>query len=290
MKGSIPASLAVLALAAAAAFAQDPAKWTSLEDGLKAAKKSGRPLLLVTSWKHGVCNTCDTWHDRVPVDAEVAKQIARFEHAEWQYDGLNGKVIPWTKEHGGTSDDPAVQVFVVAPDSGKVTRAPKDEAYAPGGFAKWLKEQADAFEKTRVATRIAFVAAEVVSEGEGASAKWTCPAIDAAKKDGKPVLVYVTRGERPDADKAAKAQAAASRKLEKGLLDSEQAAKAAEGWTLVKLDLADAGHLAYAKTLGADKAPALLLLVPGEEKPQTVDAATTGDALAFKLKKFAPKK
>jgi hypothetical protein len=289
MKGSILASLAAALLAGVAA-GEDAVKWTSLDDGLKAAKKSGRPLLLVTSWKHGVCNTCDTWHDRVPGDADVAKQAARFEQAEWQYDGLNGKVIPWTKEHGGTSDDPAVQVFVVVPDTGQVTRAPRDEAFAPAEFAKWLKEQADAFEKAHPATRVAFLAADVKSKGEGAAAKWTCPAIDAAKKDQKPVLVYVTRGERADADKAAKAQAAASRKLEKGLLDSEQAAKAVEGWTLVKLDVAEPDQLAYAKTLGADKAPALLVLVPGEDKPQTIDLSITGEALAFRLKKAAPKK
>ena len=100
----------------------------------------------------------------------------------------------------------------------------------------------------------------------------------------------MSRGERADADKSAKAQAAASRKLEKGLLDSEQAAKAVDGWTLVRLDVADADQLAFAKTLGADKAPALLVIVPGEEKPQTIDASITGEALAFRLKKLATKK
>jgi hypothetical protein len=294
MKGSIAVatavSLAAAVLLAGVAAAQDPGKPANLEDGLKAAKKSGKPLLLVTSWKHGVCNTCDTWHDRVPGDADVAKQIVRFVEAEWQYDGLNGKVIPWTKEHGGTSDDPAVQVFVVVPDTGVVTRAPRDEAFAPGDFAKWLKEQADAFEKTHAATRIAFAAADVKTEVAGTTTKWTCAAIDAAKKDMKPVLVYVTRGERADADKTAKAQAAASRKLEKSLFDSDQAAKAAEGWTLLKLDVAEADQLAYAKLLGADRAPALLALVPGEEKPQAIDLTITGEVLAFKLKKLAPKK
>lgn len=293
MKGSIAVPLAAAlaaALLAGVAAAQEPAKWSNLEDGLKAAKKNGKPLLLVTSWKHGVCNTCDTWHDRVPSDADVAKQMARFEQAEWQYDGLTGKVIPWTKEHGGTSDDPAVQVFVVVPDTAQVTRAPRDEAFAPGDFAKWLKGEADAFEKTHVATRIAFAAAEIKTEIQGTTTKWSCAAIDAAKKDAKPVLVYVSRGERADADKTAKAQAAASRKLEKGLLDSEQAAKAVEGWTLVKLDVAEADQLAYAKLLGADKAPVLLAFGPGDDKPQALDLTITGEALAFKLKKLAAKK
>jgi hypothetical protein len=282
--------LAAALLAVSAALAQEPSKWTNLDEGLAAAKKSGKPLLLVTIWKHGVCNTCDTWRDRVPGDGDVQKQTARFEQAEWQYDGLAGKVIPWTKAHGGTSEDPAVQVFVVQPDSGQAVRAPRDDAYAPSAFAKWLKEQADSYEKSHPSTRIAFAAAEVKVDVDGTTRNVSCPALDAAKKDGKPALVYVSHGERADADKTTKPQAAASRKLEKGLLDSEQAAKAAEGWTLVRLDLADADHLAFAKTLGVEKAPALLAIVPGEDKPQTIDVSITGDALAFKLKKLVAKK
>ena len=54
--------------------------------------------------------------------------------------------------------------------------------------------------------------------------------------------------------------------------------------------LADADQCAYARALGADKAPALLLIVAGEDKPQLLDVAITADALAFKLRKLAPKK
>ena len=215
----------------------------------------------------------------------MAKQLPRFEQVEWLYDGLAGKVIAWTREHGGTSEDPSVQAFVVVPSGGQVTRAPRESAYAPGEFAKWLKAQADTFERTHPATRMAFVTAEVTTETSGTTKSWSCAAIDDAKANAKPVILYVGRGERAEADKAAKAQAAASRKLEKGVLDSETAAKAADGWVLLKLDVADPDHLAYAKTLGVEKAPALLLLVPGAEKPQALDLAITGDALAYKLKK-----
>jgi hypothetical protein len=283
-------TLVTIALLAVAASAQEPARSTNLEDGLKAAKRSGKPLLLVTCWKHGVCNTCDTWRDRVPADPDVAKQTTRFEQAEWLYDGLNGKVIPWTKAHGGTSDDPAVQVFVVTPDGGQVARAPREQAYAPAEFAKWLKEQADAFEKAHPATRIAFVAAEVAVEVDGTTRKVSCPALDAARRDAEPVLVYVARADHPDAEKSAKLQAAACRKLEKGLLGSEAAAKALEGWTCLRFDVADADQAAFAKTLGVDKAPALLAIVPGEEKPVVLDTTVAGEALAFKLRKLVAKK
>ncbi len=289
MKAPMSALLGAVLLAGAA-LAQDPVPASNLEDGLKAAKKSGKPLLVVTIWKEGVCNSCDTWRGRVPKDADVARQLSRFERVEWLYDGLNGKVIPWTKEHGGTSEDPAVQVFVVGLGGREVTRAPRDSAFAPEAFAKWLKDEADTFGKAHPVTRIPFVAAQVTKTQGGTTPTWSCAAIDDARSSKIPVLVYVGRGEPDASDKAAKAQAAASRKLEKGLLDSETAAKALDGWTLVKLDVADADHLAYAKSLGVEKAPALLLIVPGEEKPQVVDPSITADSLAFKLKKLAPKK
>ena len=283
-------ALAALALAGAVALAQDPQRWTNLDDGLKAAKKSGKPVLVVTIWNTGVCNTCDTWRDRVPKDAEVAKQVPRFEQVEWRYDGLNGKVIPWTRQHGGTSDDPAVQAFVVTPDSGDVARAPRETVYAPSQFAKWLKEQADAFEKSHPATKVPFVPAEVSETGEGEAKKWTCAAVDEARAAKRPVLLYVSRADRADGDKPAKVQATASRKVEKAALESAEVAKALEGWTLLRLDVADPAHAAYAKSLGADKAPALLAIVPGEEKPQELDTALAADSLAFRIRKLAPRK
>ena len=54
MKASIFAPLAAVVLLGGAALAQDPAKASNLEDGLKAARKSGKPLLVITSWKLGV--------------------------------------------------------------------------------------------------------------------------------------------------------------------------------------------------------------------------------------------
>ena len=49
-------------------------------------------------------------------DEAVAKLLPRFECVEWHYDGLNGKIIPWTMEHGNESHDPSVLAFVVAAD------------------------------------------------------------------------------------------------------------------------------------------------------------------------------
>jgi hypothetical protein len=266
------AALAVVAAAGLAA-AQEPPKWANLDDGLKAAKRTGKPLLLVTAWKHGVDLTGDTWHERVPTDPEVAKQLWRFEQAEWQYDGLGGRVIPWTREHGGTGEDPTLQAFVVLPDTGQVTRAPRDDAFAPSAFAKWLKDQADAFEKTHPIPKLAYVKGDVRTEGEGTAAKWVCPALDAARKDDRKVLLFISRSEKSDADKTAKAQAAASKKTEKGFLDSERFARFYQGWTLIKIDLSDPDDLAFAKSYGVEKAPYYLLFRPGDEKPEEIDPA-----------------
>lgn len=54
MKAPMFAPLAAAALLAASALAEDPAKSSNLEDGLKAAKRSGKPVLVVTTWKPGV--------------------------------------------------------------------------------------------------------------------------------------------------------------------------------------------------------------------------------------------
>jgi hypothetical protein len=284
----------VLLLAAAAALGQDVRVFANLDDGLAAAKKSGRPVLVVTRWRNGVCNSCDAWRDRVPRDADVQRQLARFEQVEWLYDGPGGKVIRWTKEHGGTSEDPAVQAFVVAADAPQVAvaRAPLERVYAPAEFAKWLKEQAEAYEKAHPATKLRFAGAELVVEIEGTTTRRSCPAVDAARDASRPVLLYVFRGDRDGADKAAKAESAQCRRLEKAAFDSDAVLKATDGWVLVKLDLADADHAAYAKSLGVERAPALLALLPCEDKPQLVDVAsvTSGDALAFKLKKLAAAK
>jgi hypothetical protein len=110
---------------------QSPEWATSLDAACKTARTSGKPVLVVTCWKEGLCHTCDTWRERVPVHDDVQKQFERFELAEWHYDGLGGKVITWTRENGGTSDDPAAQAFVTDAEGDVVERAPDDVLYAP---------------------------------------------------------------------------------------------------------------------------------------------------------------
>ncbi|MHC4821939.1 MAG: hypothetical protein ACYTDX_09500, partial [Planctomycetota bacterium] len=46
-------------------------------------------------------------------DETVLAQVKRYEPVEWWYDGLKGKIIPWTLENGGKSHDPSILAFVV---------------------------------------------------------------------------------------------------------------------------------------------------------------------------------
>lgn len=220
-------------------------------------------------------------------DAAVLDAAARFERVEWLYDGLKGKIIPWTKANGGTSDDPSVQAFVVDLDGKVVERATDADAHQPKAFVRWLTKHADAWEKAHPKTKVAFVPAEIVAEGEGAERTVKCAALDDARAAGTPVAVYVGRGPRTDDDAKAKAEAAASRAFEKGTLNSDDAAKAASGWTLLRLDRGDKDQAALAKSLGVEEAPALLLFAPGAEKPQALPRDATGASLAFQMKKTA---
>lgn len=234
----------------------------------------------------------------MPGDEGVRGQLERFERVVWRYDGLDGKVIPWTLANGGTSHDPSVQAFVVAPDGKLLSRCEDAAVSTPSAFAKWLREQADRWERDHPRTALPLVRAEVACEGEGATRTARCAAVEGARAVGRPVLLWFGR-EAPPADdrskdaKTRRAESAAAREAERAVLDSKQAADAAaasgpDGWTLLRFDLADADHALYARSLGVETAPALLLIVPGEEEPVRMPRPTAAD-LAFRLRKHAPK-
>lgn len=278
----------------AIAWAEESLAWRStLDDGCDAAKQSGRPVLVLTVWKQGVCNACDTFRSQVQQDARFAAAARRFELVEWQYDGLNGKVIPWTLANGGKSRDPSAQLFVVSPGGKVVARCATEKTFVASQAAEWLTEQAAAWEREHPRTAIPFRSAQVAVTGEVA----VCAAVDEARAAGRPVLVYVAReGVAENRDekttkeqRARRAEASACRDLERGALDSKLAADAADGVTLVRIDLGDDAHAKWALALGVEKAPALLLFSPGEEKPVVLSKTITGSDLAARFKKLAAK-
>lgn len=220
------------------------------------------------------------------LDEQVRAVLGRFEIVEWAYDGLNGRIIPWTKEHGGTSDDPSAQAFVLDAEGQVLARAADATAYQAAAFARWLGEQADLFERSHPATKMPFVRARVVAEGEGEQRTFVCALLDEARAANRPALLYFGREEREGASPSERHESKAARRCEKGTLDSQKAADECAGVTLLRFDLSQEEHAGLAGSLGVTKAPSLLLLLPGAERPEVLSAGITGASLAYRLKKL----
>lgn len=221
----------------------------------------------------------------------MAKLFPRFEAVEALYDGLNGKIIPWTKQNGGTSDDPSAQVFVVAHDGKVIARCDDRTAHQPKAFIEWMKGQAGSWEKEHPRTKVPFIPADTTVKGEGAARTASCAALEEAIKAATPVLLYFARESADAKDKKAIAEAAECRKFEKGTLGSASAAEAASGWVLLRLDTAEVAGALLAARYGVTTVPALVALLPAEEKPVVMGAATSAGSLALLLGKHGkPKK
>ncbi|MHC4848296.1 MAG: hypothetical protein ACYTEG_07565 [Planctomycetota bacterium] len=196
---------------------------------------------------------------------------------EWHYDGLKGKVIGWTKQNGSHHDDPSVLAWLVGRDGKLAAACPGRKAYSASSLAKWLDGELKKYEKLHPRTAVPFAPVELDELGE-------CEALDAARRDNKPVLLYFGR---ETGEKKLKAEVKACRKFEKGTLGSKKAAAEAKGWLLLRFDLADTRHAAFAKKLGVERAPALWMLEPGKKEPTSLGTKLRGANLAYFLKKFS---
>jgi len=281
------------------AAAEAKAAWLTHPDLAQAqARKSGKPILVVTCWKSGICHSCDTWRSRVPVDDAVKKQLVGFELVQWNYDGLGGKVISWTKEHGGESDDPNVQAFVLDFDGRVRSRADERSVFTPAQFGRWLKKQSAAYGKDYPKTRLQLTRAVVElatdTDDTTAASRATCAALETARQSGAPVLVYVGHGPATAGtpSRATKAEIKACVRFENDALNSKQAHVAAKKWTLLRIDRSRPADAALAKSLGVARAPAIVLLpaptkaAQGKRTPVLLDGKTTGLSLAHQLKKL----
>jgi hypothetical protein len=216
----------------------------------------------------------------VQTSDKTKKVLARVEPVEWLYDGLKGKIIPWTMEHGNKSHDPSCLAFLVGRDGKVVSKCPGGQAYSASGFSKWLSAEVDKYERAHPRTRVPFVVAEPDE-------------FESAREARKPVLLYFGRDSFDKKDSNAKKQAKACRKFEKGTLHSKKAAEQAKAgkWVLLRYDLANKEHAAFAKRLGVAEAPVLVMFPAGAEKPEIfAGAKLKGPNLAYHLKRArAPK-
>ena len=196
---------------------------------------------------------------------------------EWHYDGLKGKVIGWTKQNGSHHDDPSVLAWLVGRDGKVVAACPGGKAYSSSSLVKWLDEELSRYERLHPRTAVPFVAAELDESG-------VCESLDAARRENKPVLIYFGR---ESGEKKLKKEVKACRKFEKGTLGSKKAATEAKGWLLLRFDLADTRHAAFAKKLGVEAAPALWMFEPGKKEPTSLGTKLRGANLAYFLTKFS---
>jgi len=214
---------------------------------------------------------------------KVRRLLPKVEAVEWLYDGLGGKIIPWTLENGGHSKDPSVQAFLVARDGTVFSRCADGQAHGASGFSGWLKQEIARFEKQYPRTAFRFEAPDMdLIDGRPASESFM-----AARRENKLILLYAGRDSAGRKDKKLLKEVKASRKFEKGTLSSKKAAEAATGYVLFKIDLAGERQARWAKTKGIEKAPTLLLFLPGEEEPVDL-SRVKGASLAYHLKKHAP--
>ena len=209
-----------------------------------------------------------------------------MEAVEWQYYGLNGKIIPWTLEHGGTSHDPSVQAFVVARDGKVLSRCPNGKTYNASGFSSWLKEQVAGYARAYPRTAFTFETPDMdMIDGRPESESFI-----AARRGDKPVLLFVGRESAAPRDRRAAKEVKATRKMERTSLSSKKAAEAAAGkYVLFRIDLADERQAKWARArLGIEKAPRFLLFLRGQDKPVDLTKVSKS-SLAYHLKKHAPK-
>lgn len=254
------------------------AEWHgSLEDGLAAAAESRKPVLVVTLWKQSVCQPCDRWRAEVKDDALLAKWLHRVEPVLWEYDGLHGKVIEWTFGQGNQNPDPSALVWLVHADGRPTADLRGGGQYRAAEMVKWLGESLAKYEQLHPRTRVPFVRVEVVRKD---AKSVVCAAFEAARREAKPIALYFGRDRFEEKDRVARAEWKKARALEKSLLDAKLVAAAAGGWVLLRFDLADPDHAAWARERGIAAAPALAIWPRGGEALELLDTSVSPAVLA----------
>ena len=208
-------------------------------------------------------------------DPAFVALLDRTEPVLWAYDGLNGKVIQWTLAHGNANHDPSVLCWLVHADGEPSATLQTGGQYQPSSMSRWLGDELATYEKAHPRTRVPFVRAAV----KGSLEKPELEGFDTGRTAG-PLAIYVGRDRHDEGDKKGKAEAKRARSFEKAVLGSKKAADEAGGWTLLRLDLADPLHAAWAKAHGVEAAPMLLVYPVGAEAPITLDYRATSAQLA----------
>lgn len=202
--------------------------------------------------------------------AKVQEAVQVFERVEWKYDGIGGRVIQWTKQHGNANDDPSVLVWVLDAKESVIGAPSAGEYQAPGPFAKWLSEM-----KVEHDRKTARIPPEMAVQWEESSAT-VMEGVTSAIDQGKPVFVYVAIPQERQDEKEWKAARKECLKFEHGALADKGLAELAAKCYSVRLDFSDDAVKDLVKAWGVKRAPALVLIDPKKKdaKPKIWTSST----------------
>jgi len=145
--------------------------------------------------------------------------------------------------------------------------------------AKWLDAELKKYEKDHPRTAVPFESAEFDEEGK-------CAALETAREDKKPILLYFGREPGEKDVRKAKSQVKKCRKFEKGTLSSKKAAAVAKGWVLLRFDVSQPAHAKLLASFGIKEAPALVMYGPGAATHVNIGTSLRGANLAYHLARF----
>lgn len=226
----------------------------------------------------------------------VAEEIENFEAVEWPYDGLDGAVIKWTKEHENDNDDPGPLAWVLDAEENVVGMASTRDLRDAEGFLAWLEEMKGAHAKAtgqEPAEMLVQWSVPIFRDpGKDEPPGTILEGLKAAQDDKIPLLGFVALPESAKEDKKLKAMYAQTVKFETGALADKELADLADRCYTVRFDFTDEKTRKYLEeTWDIKKAPALFVIDWTASKPKPrvwTNSALKAKEITAVLKKLLP--
>lgn len=224
----------------------------------------------------------------------VAEEIAGFEAVEWPYDGLDGAVIRWTKEHENENDDPGPLAWVLDAEENVIGMASSRDQRDAEGFLSWLQEMKKSH---AMATGLAPPEMLVTwgvpifrDPGKDEPPGTVLEGLKAAQTDKIPLFGFVAFPESARDDKKLKTQYAQTVKFETGALADKELADLVDRCFTVRFDFTDEKTRKYLEeNWDIKKAPVLFVIDWSKPKPRTwTNAAMKAKEIVSVLKKMLP--
>lgn len=196
----------------------------------------------------------------------------------WKYDGLGGKAIAWTKQHGNTNDDPSHLIWLLDEDGAEIARA-GGEGETSASLVEWLASSIATWEKRRA---------------PGIARRFEAPAdgVDVGVAGARARMIWYAATDAEGAAPERRSAAERTASLALKVLSSKKLEGLTENVDLVRVDgsVAADGTAADAATLA--RLPRIVILGPstgGASEPYRAEltgAVLTVDALTAALGKL----